>query len=83
MLFLPMLIAAAAPQGPAILHVHSYQFGEQFAYFSSFERCEAFRRRLEAEWIQASRTLLHITSPTQSTPAPLPGTETKTECIAG
>ena len=82
-LLLMLAAVTTSPSGPAVLHIHSYQFGEQFAYFTTFARCDAFRRGLEQEWEQVTRTLLGISDPSQPTTKPVRGTETIVECVPG
>ena len=78
-----LVFMAAAPSGPAILAIHTVSHGDQFAYFSSVERCEAFRRQLEADWDQRARDFFNIKNPAQPTPKPVAGTAPTARCIPG
>ena len=80
--FLLAITAGAPPSGPAVLFIHTTAHGEQFAYFSSFERCEAFRHQLEAEWERRTRNQLGIAAP-RPLPRAIAGTESSLRCIPG
>jgi hypothetical protein len=75
MMLLALALAAQYPPGPAILMISGNN--RQFVQFSSFARCEAARKLLEAEWAEYRR----------QTEAKgykmIPGTETKARCIPG
>jgi hypothetical protein len=78
-----LALMAAAPSSPVILYIYTTAHGAQFAYFSSFERCESFRRQLEADWDRRAREALRITDPKQPTPKPVLGTGSEFRCIPG
>ena len=80
---LALMAAASNPSGPVILYIYTTAHGTQFAYFSSFQRCEPFRDELDSDWDRRARAALGITDPKQQTPKPVFGTESETRCIPG